>query len=188
MKDLIQLGVGVLFISKLLKSEKNARYGNPKMRCPKATVDVDLNTANRQNTIDNYMYGPPNPARPSEWYWLSLARKIWNIPQRQLKNKQTREKILKDIKSMRCGNCVAFDISPRMEDCMPGIVSSPMPQKPNSNAVDETWDDRGADKLGYCWMHHFKCHSARTCSTWAAGGPITKDSVSYEWQKRAMKV
>ena len=29
-------------------------------------------------------------------------------------------------------------------------------------------DDDG--RLGYCWMHHFKCHSARTCDTWAKGG------------------
>jgi hypothetical protein len=33
-------------------------------------------------------------------------------------------------------------------------------------------------------MHHFKCHSARTCYTWAKGGPITEDSVSYDWQER----
>ena len=39
-------------------------------------------------------------------------------------------------------------------------------------------------ELGYCWMHHFKCHSARTCYTWAAGGPITDDEVSAEWQEK----
>ena len=70
-------------------------------------------------------------------------------------------------KKSLCGNCVAFDISPRMEDCMPGPVS----------------DDDG--RLGYCWMHHFKCHSARTCDTWAKGGPIKDDKISYEWQGRA---
>mgnify|MGYP006254202561 FL=1 len=36
--------------------------------------------------------------------------------------------------------------------------------------------------LGYCWMHKFKCHSARSCYTWAAGGPIDEDKVSYQWQ------
>jgi hypothetical protein len=65
-----------------------------------------------------------------------------------------------------CGNCVAFDISPRMDDCMPG----------------ETSDEDG--RLGYCWMHHFKCHSARSCHTWAKGGPIDDDEKSYDWQKR----
>ena len=45
-----------------------------------------------------------------------------------------------------------------------------------------TSDEDG--RLGYCWMHHFKCHSARSCRTWAKGGPITEDSVSQEWQER----
>ena len=66
-----------------------------------------------------------------------------------------------------CGNCVAFDISPRMKDCLPG----------------DTFDDDG--ELGYCWMHHFKCHSARACHTWAKGGPIAKDSESAEWQEKS---
>ena len=39
-------------------------------------------------------------------------------------------------------------------------------------------------QLGYCWMHHFKCHSARTCYTWAAGGPISEDDKSFEWQSK----
>ncbi len=69
-------------------------------------------------------------------------------------------------KQSLCANCAAFDISPRMEDCMPGPLS----------------DEDG--RLGYCWMHSFKCHSARTCRTWAKGGPIEKDSISYEWQER----
>ena len=39
--------------------------------------------------------------------------------------------------------------------------------------------------LGYCWMHHFKCHSARSCHTWAKGGPIKDDKISYIWGKKA---
>ena len=39
-------------------------------------------------------------------------------------------------------------------------------------------------ELGYCWMHHFKCHSARTCYTWAAGGPISDNKTSLEWQEK----
>ena len=53
-----------------------------------------------------------------------------------------------------------------MKDCMPG----------------DTFDDDG--ELGYCWMHHFKCHSARSCHTWAKGGPIKKDKESIEWQEK----
>lgn len=45
----------------------------------------------------------------------------------------------------------------------------------------ELEDDDGY--LGYCWMHHFKCHSARTCRTWAKGGPIDTNETSYTWEK-----
>jgi len=34
-------------------------------------------------------------------------------------------------------------------------------------------------------MHHFKCHSARACRTWAKGGPIEEDNISADWQSRA---
>ena len=54
-----------------------------------------------------------------------------------------------------------------MKKCLPG----------------ETSDDEG--ELGYCWMHHFKCHSARACHTWAKGGPIETDEKSHDWQERA---
>jgi hypothetical protein len=42
----------------------------------------------------------------------------------------------------------------------------------------------GPGEFGYCWMHHFKCHSQRTCTTWAAGGPIKDDKKSAEWQNK----
>jgi hypothetical protein len=98
------------------------------------------------------MYGPLNVDEPAD-YWEKIADK-WDTSEEAAK------------KSL-CGNCVAFDISPRMEDCMPGQISD------------------GDGRLGYCWMHHFKCHSARTCDTWAKGGPITKDDISNDWQERA---
>jgi len=128
--------------------------------CPRATQDLALNTKNRQFTIDKYLYGPPNPSRPSIWYWKKLASKIWNISEQRITPTQ-----LDDIRNMRCGNCVAFDVSPRMKKCMPGTTS-------------------GAGVLGYCWMHAFKCASLRSCATWAGGGPITDDKVSFDWQRR----
>jgi len=121
-------------------------------KCPPATQDIAINTSNRNSTIKNYMYGPLNFEYPDD-YWAKAA-KLWNTSK-------------ESAKQSLCGNCVAFDISPRMEKCMPGKVS----------------DEYG--KLGYCWMHHFKCHSARTCETWAAGGPITDDAISLDWGKRA---
>ena len=122
------------------------------MKCPPATQDVKINTTNRDATIKNFNYGPLNVDEPGD-YWKDIA-KYWKTTEEAAKKSQ-------------CGNCVAFDISPRMDECMPG----------------ETSDDNG--RLGYCWMHHFKCHSARSCHTWAKGGPITEDEKSYDWQKRA---
>ena len=128
------------------------QFNEQKMDCPPATQDVALNTKNRNATRDNHMYGPLNVKEPGD-YWEKLAKK-WDTT-------------VEAAKKSKCGNCVAFDISPRMEECMPGSVS----------------DESG--RLGYCWMHHFKCHSARSCDTWATGGPIKEDKKSYEWQEKA---
>ena len=127
-------------------------FNEQKMDCPPATQDVALNTKNRNATRDNHMYGPLNVKEPGD-YWEKLADR-WDTT-------------VEAAKKSKCGNCVAFDISPRMEECMPGSVS----------------DESG--RLGYCWMHHFKCHSARSCDTWATGGPIKEDEKSHEWQEKA---
>ena len=126
------------------------------MECPAPTQDVALNTANRDRAIqaDFINYGPLNVEEPGD-YWEKVAEK-WNT---------TFEAAFKS----RCANCVAFDISPRMDKCMPGPTSD------------------GEGRLGYCWMHHFKCHSARACRTWAKGGPIKEDKISKEWQKKYEK-
>ena len=125
------------------------------MACPAATQDLELNTKNRDASIEaeHIQYGPLN--LNDEEYW-ERAADHWNTD-------------VETAKKSLCGNCVAFDISPRMDECMPGPVS----------------DDDG--RLGYCSMHHFKCHSARTCYTWAAGGPIEEDKISYEWQEKSEK-
>jgi hypothetical protein len=121
--------------------------------CPKATQDLKINTENRNAAIqaEHIQYGPLNVDEPGD-YWKDIAE-FWDTTEAASK------------KSL-CSNCVAFDISPRMKDCMPG----------------ETSDDDG--ELGYCWMHHFKCHSARSCRTWAKGGPIKDDKKSFEWQDK----
>jgi hypothetical protein len=120
--------------------------------CPLPTQDLKLNTQNRNAAIeaDHIEYGPLNLS--DESYWEHLAEH-WKTT-------------VKVAKQSRCGNCAAFDISPRMDECMPGRI-----QKDG--------------ELGYCWMHHFKCLSNRTCYTWAAGGPITTDEVSLSWAKKA---
>jgi len=137
------------------------------LSCPLPTQDLELNTKNRDAAIkaDHIQYGPLNLA--DEEYWEDLAEH-WDTD-------------VAVAKKSRCYNCAAFDISPRMSDCMPGEL---MTQDEIQAAMDEgeEWET-----LGYCWMHSFKCHSARSCYTWAKGKnnmPITDDDTSYDWQKR----
>jgi hypothetical protein len=122
--------------------------------CPPATQDLELNTKNRDSAIkaEHIQYGPLNVKEPGD-YWQKIAD-FWNTD-------------IEAAMASKCSNCVAFDISPRMLECMPGPTS----------------DEDGV--LGYCWMHHFKCHSARACRTWAKGGPIEDNSVSADWQERS---
>jgi len=124
------------------------------LSCPKATQDLELNTKNRDATIEEYHYGPLNPNEPNKDYWKKIADKWDTTPE--------------EAKKSLCGNCVAFDTSPRLKQCRP--------------VVDE--DIKGPGEFGYCLMHHFKCYSKRTCCSYAVGGPITKDEVSFKWQKK----
>jgi len=132
--------------------------------CPPATQDLELNTENRDAAIkqEHIQYGPMNLS--DEAYWERMAEH-WNSTPSV-------------AKESRCGNCTAFDVSPRMLECLPGPVSEPVEVEEGKLQVFPL-------ELGYCWMHHFKCHSARTCYTWAAGGPISDDDKSMKWQKKA---
>tara|TARA_R100000030_G_scaffold100822_1_gene94858 strand:- start:908 stop:1318 length:411 start_codon:yes stop_codon:yes gene_type:complete len=118
-----------------------------KQACPRATKDLELNTENRNDAIqsEHIRYGPLN--LNDEEYWEDAAEH-WNTT-------------VEVAKKSNCSNCIAFDISPRMKDCMPL-----------------------EGDLGYCWMHDFKCHKDRTCYTWAAGGPITDDETSKKNQEK----
>ena len=70
--------------------------------CPPATQNVELNTKNRDAAVqaEHIQYGPLNVDQP-ENYWKDIAD-AWNTSEEAAK------------KSL-CGNCVAFDISPRMK-------------------------------------------------------------------------
>jgi hypothetical protein len=151
LKKLLTIGGGFVLLNRLFNQPRNNPWAGAET-CPAPTQDLALNTKNRNHAIKApyIQYGPLNLS--DNKYWQRLARH-WNTS-------------VKVAKNSKCGNCVAFDISPRMDACMPGKVSDK------------------AGRLGYCWMHHFKCHSARTCYTWAAGGPITSDKISYDWEAK----
>jgi hypothetical protein len=129
-------------------------------KCPPATKDIELNTKNRDRAIQKFDYGPPNPAMPSESFWVKLASR-WN------KNPSPDQ--IKEAKSMRCGNCGVFDVSPSMKLCMPRTY--------RPDAYEEAAMKGGA-VLGFCWAHNFKCASTRTCATWVQGPAITQNERS----------
>ena len=140
------------FLRKVTTEDIVNKMSEAKHACPKSVGDVDLNTKNRDLTTKKHGYGPLNVDEPGD-FWDKIAKQ-WDTS-------------TKAAKMSLCANCIAFDISPRMKDCMPGVASD------------------GEGELGYCWMHDFKCHSRRTCNTWAKGGPITSDKISYEWHDRS---
>lgn len=67
-------------------------------------------------------------------------------------------------KGQHCSNCVAWDVSPRMENCLEKLGGE-----------------------GYCWMHHFMCQGNKWCNTWAEGGPIKTDEKSLKWENKQDK-
>ena len=157
MKDLrnLALFIGGGYLATKLFGDEDHKL-NPK--CPAPTGNLELNTKNRNKAIKTkwIQYGPLNLADQN--YWKRIA-KHWNTS-------------LAVAKKSRCANCVAFDISPRMLDC----IKAGQPSKRIEDAEGY---------LGYCWMHHFKCHSARSCYTWAAGGPVTTNKDSMDWQEKS---
>ena len=125
-----------------------------KTKCPVATQDVHVNLENRQHAIDEYYYGPANPDKPGT-YWKQAAKR-WKITEAE-------------AKSMRCGNCAAFDRTKKMLDCIEkGIKTGHMGNEPSIDAKG-TVNKAG---LGYCNMFKFKCAADRSCTAWLTGGPI----------------
>lgn len=115
--------------------------------CPAATQDIELNLANRQKAIRVAMYGPANPNLPNVDYWRKLAG-VWGVEPAE-------------AKTMLCGNCAAFDVSPSVRRCISEGLGG-------GRDVESVID---AGVLGYCHAFRFKCAARRTCSAWIVGGP-----------------
>ena len=158
MKDL--LTTGLAFVGAYAVLNRLGVVGGS--RCPEATRNIGVNTRNRQIAIDRFMYGPLNPALPSENYWRKLAS-VWS------RGSRVTDVEIREAQSARCGNCGVFDVSPGMQKCLPPIDTA---DDYDSFAVQSD------AVLGYCWAHHFKCASTRTCKTWVSGGPIKLDARS----------
>ena len=124
------------------------------MKCPIETRDLTLNLKNRGKAIDKADYGPMNPNEPNEDYWAAMASK-WNAP-------------IEEAKTMRCGNCSAFNKKSEMVACIKKGLSP--------DRMEDAMEVVDAGELGYCEIFDFKCASMRTCAAWIVGGPISDES------------
>jgi HK97 family phage portal protein len=121
--------------------------------CPIETQDIAANLANRLKAVNVAHYGPANPQMPNAEFWAAKA-KLFNTS-------------VDEAKSMKCGNCAAFNVSKRMKDCINTGIGA------DSNEVEAQ-----VGGLGYCELFDFKCAAARTCDAWLTGGPITDENTS----------
>jgi len=135
------------------------------MKCPASTQDVKLNLKNRDWAFKNVGYGPANPDYEETEFWSERAKE-WNTTE-------------DEAKSMRCGNCAAFIVTPKMLDCIVNGLGSGEGGEEYEAIVD-------AADLGYCELFEFKCAGSRVCSAYLVGGPITKVLTKKQKQTLAM--
>jgi hypothetical protein len=139
------------------ESEKNV--------CPIATQNVTVNLMRRKTAVEVADYGPLNPAEPNDEFWDHMGEYFDTSGE--------------DARNSTCGNCAAFDMTSDIQDCIAeGITGETPDGEPDPYDVIEAGD------LGYCRVFKFKCASARTCSAWISGGPITDE---VEEQKELAK-
>lgn len=131
-----------------------------KSSIPEAITDIHVNLKNRQHAIDEYMYGPMNPAAPGD-YWERLGG-VWKVD-------------AEEAATTRCGNCAAFNQKPEILEAIADGISDA-----GAEVVE-------AADLGYCEMFQFKCAAARSCTAWIAGGPIT-GTKAYDLADRVAEI
>lgn len=115
--------------------------------CPLPTQDIKTNLKNRANAVKTASYGPANPKEPNEEFWNKMA-----------KNFNTTSE---EAKTMRCGNCAAFNKTSRLLNCIKKGIG------------EDAEEVAKAGDLGFCEFFDFKCAALRTCAAWVVGGPIT---------------
>ena len=148
------------FSKKLRPSVSEEEEKTTKTKCPPATQDITLNLENRQKAIDEYGYGPLNPAMPNNKFWMKKVDE-WNLDSAE------------EAKKSLCGNCAAFDVRRDTLDCIATGIDAGNPA--DAEGVIDAGD------LGYCKFLKFKCASRRTCDAWVGGGPLTdKQGVAEE--------
>jgi hypothetical protein len=128
--------------------------------CPAATGDITINLQNRGRAIDKADYGPMNPDDSNEQYWRRMGAR-WDVS-------------AEEAKTMRCGNCAAFNQTSHMLKCIEDGLSGTRPEDA-MEVVD-------AGDLGFCEIFDFKCAAKRTCAAWIVGGPIKDEDEGGDYE------
>ena len=151
------------------KHEREVQYfkhmSEEETDCPPATQDITLNLENRQKAINEYGYGPLNPAMPNRKFWMKKVDE-WNLDS------------VDDAKQSLCGNCAAFDIRQDTLDCIATGIDAGDPA--DAEGVIDAGD------LGYCKFLKFKCASRRTCDAWVGGGPLSDKELAEKITDKAL--
>ena len=143
----LQGAEGAEYVQNGLEGDTEAPEGDV---CPIATQNIAANLEARDNAIEVANYGPLDPGRENADYW-GAAADSWGVS-------------VEEVKTARCGNCAAFNITSRIRACIADGVGGA-----------DAWEVVDAGELGYCEAFDFKCASARRCDAWVQGGPLTDE-------------
>ena len=131
-----------------ISAKEKQKKQKAKPKAEDSIDNLDINTANRNLTIEKYSYGPINPddKKGSHQFWCNKAD-LWNTT-------------IEAAQQARCSNCGAFD-----------------QKKSTLNKIEKAIGDEGKTivknaNIGFCEFFWFKCAGARTCDAWVGGGPL----------------
>lgn len=142
------------------------------MKCPAPIEDVELNLKNRNWAFKNVGYGPANPDLENKEYWYERAKML--------------NTSVENAKTMRCGNCAAFIVTPQMLECIQSTLGLDEDYEDEDQQEQNRFSTLDAAELGYCQLFGFKCAGSRTCSAWLVGGPISKEPTERQKNMVAM--
>lgn len=142
------------------------------MKCPAPIEDVELNLKNRNWAFKNVGYGPANPDLENKEYWDERAKML--------------NTSVENAKTMRCGNCAAFIVTPQMLECIQSTLGLDEDYEDEDQQEQNRFSTLDAAELGYCQLFGFKCAGSRVCSAWLVGGPISKEPTERQKNMVAM--
>ncbi len=120
--------------------------------CPVATLEPSVNSANKANAVQNYLYGPVNTQdkKMVEIYWTELANELNMSPD--------------VVETARCSSCVYNNRSTEVSDCIIQGMGGTEALNPLASV------EKGF--LGYCQQLHFITQQYKGCKNWEEGGQI----------------